>query len=320
MTGTIRKRIKKLTRDTTVRPSLPELLSFWESMNDPGRLARLVGFLLLVLAGIGIGFLGSSRIQYAKEFYPLTISTEFLEDMKTGTKVRYQGALVVGEVTAIETDGRSHLIHIKVKKDFPVPKMGSQVSLSTWGYFGSKFINIDILEDARGSEPWPPGSVIPMQPMVNSSVIMQRAFDYFKRESSGNSMLENQLLEVREMSRTIARSPFARPREVRRFIQDITSRSQLFLIGMQELGNSFYSAASGINEYSEDMTISLQKSIARMRELTESFRRVIGYDTGTMSSRILHEETEYEALLSYLKYVRRKSAEFRREPYRVFFD
>lgn len=300
--------------------NIQEWLNFWESLDSPGRMAWLLGGMVLLLAGIAFGFVGSKRIQYAREFYPITISADYLEGIMPGSKIRYQGALIVGEVVGLESDGRNHFIKAKIKKDFYIPQQGSQISLSTWGYFGSPFLNIDILESARNSEPYPPHAVIPMEKAVNSSVILQKAYDYIKSPEGQKSLLEKQLFEIKKISQEINQAAYLKPKNVRAFVKEIVGKAYLFFSGMRDLGNQFYITVNELNQISEDLTSSIEKSIARLRELSEAFYRMVGYENPTWPSRVLHQETDYEELANFLNYAKEKSAVYKKEPYRIFFE
>ncbi|MCS6985822.1 MAG: MCE family protein [Leptospiraceae bacterium] len=302
------------------RGSLTEWLNFWENLDSPGRIAWLLGGIVVILAGLGLGFVGSQRVQYAKEFYPLRIKADYLEGIAPGTKIRYQGALVVGEVTGIKSDGQNHYIEAKIKKDFHIPTNHSRITLSTWGYFGNRYLNVDIFEPHLQQDFWPPYSTLSMEPAVNSSIILQKAYDYLRAEKGEKSLLEKELLKIRNMSKELAQNPYLRPREVRSIVKDLTGKAYLFFSGMKDMGERFYETVRGLNELSEDLTLALQEGISRIRLATEKLQNLVGYESPSLSARIMHYESDYEELAHFMRYAKMKSEIYKKAPYKLFFE
>ena len=80
----------------------------------------------------------------------------------------------MGEVVGIKTDLNRHYIIIKIRKNFYIPKKGSSISIATWGYFGQKFVNINIYKGAETNLPYSKGDIISMDPPLKLNETIQK--------------------------------------------------------------------------------------------------------------------------------------------------
>lgn len=295
-------------------------MAIWDNINKIDRVPVYIGIVVLITVSVLLGFIGTQRVSYAKEFYNLNFAFEFLEDIRPGTKIRYQGALIVGEVLKIKTGQNLHFAIGRLKKDFHIPKFGSRVTLQTWGYFGGKFINIDILPSARGTEYYNTGESVPVEKIVNSTIIMKNIYDYFKKDTDAEeSKIEKELIELKLRTQKIGNSPYSRPLYVRQLMRKITGGTRNIFDFITSATNRFYLGFSNVNDSLSRSVEDLKTGVARLKRSTSRLKKDFGYETGTIPSRFLHEEIDYNLILEYSDLSKRMMKDFKEQPYRILF-
>ncbi|MCB1147973.1 MAG: MCE family protein, partial [Leptospiraceae bacterium] len=310
---------KKTRMNKPLENSTSEMISVWENLKKADRAPLIIGLILMIIISVAFGAIGTQRVHYANEFYDVTFTFEFLEVVRPGTKVRYQGALIVGEVTSIETGTDIHRVCAKLKKDFYIPKAANRITLQTWGYFGGKFINIDILTDVQEGEKYQAGDEIPVQKIVNSTIVMQKIYDYFKNIENDESLIEKELLTMKKRTSALANSPYSKPSYVRYILRNITGKTREIFKYVAQGTENIYNGMKNTGESIEKNLEAMKRSLQGLRERTDSWRTSTGYRSGALTSRVLHEETDYYLLLGYTELMNKKMAEFKDEPYKILF-
>lgn len=302
------------------RTSTAEWLVFWEGVSRPDRVGTALGFFFLIMAGLGLGFIGSKSLEYSRSFYNIVFTFDFLEDIRPGTKIRYQGGLAIGQVDYIEPGQKIHRVHARIKKDFHIPKMGSMATVSTWGYFGGKFINIEILNPDFMDDPYLPGNEMSVEKQVNSTVIFQKYYDLIRKDGDKNSILEEKLLGIRAIARDIQKNPALQPKNVREIVKKTTGSVNAGFTAINNAGTQSYALMEKINQISESMVYDVKKDLPRLKTAVEKFQKNVEYEGSSFLSGLLHEETAYYNMLDLSALARDKTAEWKREPYRMLFQ
>ena len=308
--------LKKAIRALTSR----DWLSFWEADRITDSLPLWIGFLLVILAVVGVGYIGTKRVTYANQFYNVTFTINFLEDIRPGTKIRFQGALIVGEVDYIESSFDKHYIHSRIKKSFFVPKLGSSVTIQTWGYFGAKFINISIIDSFREYEAYGPGDQIKIEPITNSTIAMSNFKKMISREGATElSPLEARLNGVKEMTSKLKKNKFAQPRFMRRLIKGVSLEAGKYFKTIGSAGNTGFSAINEFNETARRSVNKVRKQLKTLKTQVSSVQKKLQYKPVNKDAAFWHEETGYQETLDTIIYLRNQLASFKNDPSQIIF-
>lgn len=190
------------------KASAAEWLIFWDSIRQPDRMTILIGFTVLMFFVIFLGYFGTRSFVRSLGYYRMSFTAPFVEDIRPGTKIRYQGALEIGEVELLASDLSGHRITAKIRDDFPIPTSGSRASLSSWGYFGAKFINIEIVPSGQQEIYAAVGKSMPLEKIINSSIMFQQYYDAIKSEGGNLSILEGRLQQLKATITDIKKIPY----------------------------------------------------------------------------------------------------------------
>ncbi|MDH5718707.1 MAG: MCE family protein [Spirochaetia bacterium] len=283
-----------------------------------------IGILLLITTAIGIGYIGSKKISYAEQFYNIIFEMDFLEDIRPGTKIRYQGGVIVGEVQYIESRYQNHLVYARIKKNFLIPKYGSVVSLKTWGYFGGKFVNIDILNANKEADSYSENSIILVQNVKNISIIMNDINKFItSKDKYEFSPLELKLKEVQSMANLLDKNSFFNPDVIRSLVTTSSHKYKRYFEIFAELNLSFYNHTIRINELVDNSYGKLQENLPKIKRDVEELKKIFLYEDSfenKYTPNYWHEETSYyytKALIEYIKY---KSEYFKNYPYKILYS
>lgn len=285
----------------------------------------ILGFFLLMGITVSVMFLNSERVEYKKTFYPLKFSINYLEFIKPGTKVRFQGALIVGVVDSIESDLKTHILHIRMKKNFHIPKKGSRITVQTWGYAGDKFINIDILEAYRHSEPYNSEDIIPMEKVSTFSGILLQIDQVIKTsEEKGSSVLEEFVQTAKKTTHTLSQNKYAQRKGVTsRIIRQISGSA---INGMKKTLSIVHYSKKELENF-EATIHSFNKKIRSYLPLalrtTSNLKKMLTYKPNsatTIEKGYWHEEASYYYLLSLVKKINQDLKIYANEPSQLIFD
>lgn len=307
---------KSETESTTVA----EWLSFWDSIRNPDRMTLLIGFVVLMFFVIFLGYFGTRSLVRSFDYYRMSFSANFIEDVRPGTKIRYQGALEIGEVEYLVSDMRGHKIFAKIRNDFPIPVFGSRASLSSWGYFGAKFINVEIVPSTFNDVAYSLDHSMPLEKIVNSSIMFQQYYDAIKSEGGNLSVLSTRLQQLKKTVSDIKRIPYVQRHAARASVRSATGMLNGFFGIINSTSHDLYVMLQRVNGISEYMVYDLNKNLPAIKASMAKLEQSVAYDSQSFSARLLHEETIYDLLLDYSIYANEKLNDMASAPYRIFFN
>jgi hypothetical protein len=307
-------------KKTVETASAAEWLSFWDSIRSPNRTTIFIGFVVLMFFVIFLGYFGTRSIARALDYYRMSFSATFIEDIRPGTKIRYQGALEIGEVEYLTSDMTGHRIFAKVRSDFPIPRSGSRASLSSWGYFGAKFINIEIVPTTFNESFYSLDQSMPLEKIINSTIIFQQYYDAIKSEGGNLSFLEKRLQQLRKTVDDLKKTPYVQRHAVRATVRQATGVMHNFFGVINSTSSDLYTMLVRVNNVSEFLVYDLNKNLPAIKTSMAKLEQSVAYDGQSFSARLLHEETIYYLLLDYAKYANEKLNDMASAPYRIFFN
>ncbi|MCS6972581.1 MAG: hypothetical protein N2Z22_02870 [Turneriella sp.] len=302
------------------KASLAEWLLFWDSIRRPNRTAMLLGFSVLMFFVLFLGYFGTRSLIRSLGYYQMVFFAPFIEDIRPGTKVRYQGALEIGEVLYIVSDMSGHKIVAKIREDFGIPVFGSRASLSSWGYFGTKFINIEIVPRGVQETYRSTGKEMPLEKIVNSSILFQQYYDAIKSEGGNLSILEKKLQQLRQTIAGVRRLPYTQRYAARNLVRNATGAMNRFFTVVNSTSQNLYEMLEKINNVSESLVYDLNRSLPKLKSAVAKLEKSVAYDSESFSSRLLHEETFYLLMLDHAKFANQRLEEMSAAPYKIFFS
>lgn len=303
-----------------IKTSTAEWLSFWDTIRNPDRMTLLIGFLILMFFVVFLGYFGTRSLVRSLDFYRMTFSAEFVEDVRPGTKIRYQGALEIGEVEYLISGTTGHRIYAKIRKDFPIPRAASRASLSSWGYFGAKFINIEVVPTAATDAVYSLEHSMPLEKIVNSSIMFQQYYDAIRSDGGNLSMLEQRLQQLRKTVADLKRVPYVQRVSARNVVRNTTRMMNGFFTMVNSTSSDLYSMLLKVNGASEFLVYDLNKNLPKIKANMLKLEQSVAYGSDSFSARLLHEETLYLLLLDYARYANEKLNDMASAPYRIFFN
>lgn len=308
------------TKSESETASVAEWLSFWDSLRNPNRMTLLIGFVVLMFFVVFLGYFGTRSIVRSFDYYRMSFSASFIEDVRPGTKIRYQGALEIGEVEYLSSDMTGHKIYAKIRHDFPIPVFGSRASLSSWGYFGAKFINIEIVPSTFNDVVYSLDHSMPLEKIVNSSIMFQQYFDAIRSEGGNMSILEKRLHSLKKAVTDVKRMPYVQRHAARASVRQATGMLNGFFGIISSTSNDLYTMLARVNSASEYLVYDLNKNLPAIKANMAKLEQSVAYDSQSFSARLLHEETIYDLLLDYAIYANEKLNDMSSAPYRIFFN
>lgn len=303
----------------------PRWLEFLTQPKPENSLDTLLGFFLLLLMTVSALYLNSKRIEYNQQFYALKFSINYLEFIFPGTKIRYQGALVVGTVQSVESDLSHHLLHVNIKHDFHIPKQGSRLTLQTWGYAGEKFINIDILPSYRNTDFYREGDTIAVAKVTPFSQLIVNMSDTIqKSDKKGMTVFETFLHNAQKTTATLSNSAYSQPngpikKIVRKVSYALPTQSRKIRNFLSIFHNKLLSARKATQNFVNKMNRYLPVALKTVNNL----KTMLSYkpDARTAITKgYLHEEAGYYYLLSYLQYMNESLKRYSEQPSDLVFE
>lgn len=280
----------------------------------------LIGFVVLMFFVVFLGYFGTRSIVQSFDYYRMSFSARFVEEVRPGTKIRYQGALEIGEVEYLASDLTGHKIHAKIRHDFPIPVIGSRASLSSWGYFGAKFINIEIVPSTFNEVVYSLEHSMPLEKIVNSSIMFQQYYDAIRSEGGNLSILEKRLQQLKKTVFEIKRIPYVQRHAARSSVRRATGVMNGLFGVINSTSSDLYTMLLRVNNISEFLVYDLNKNLPAIKANMTRLEQSVAYDSQSFSARLLHEETIYYLLLDYAKYANEKLNDMASAPYRIFFN
>lgn len=297
-----------------------EWLSFWESIDPTNRMTVAIGFIVLMFFVLLLGYFGTKTFVKSFDYYQMTFSAPFVEDIRPGTKIRYQGALEIGEVIALKSSTEGHRVTAKIRDDFRIPQIGSRASLSSWGYFGSKFINIEVIPDSGHDFYTLKSRAMPLEKIINSSILFQQYYDIIKKDGVKMSLLERRLQDLKKAITEVRNIPYAQRHIARRMVHQTANMMQDFFGVINTTSQDLYVMLSRLNDISDYLVYDLNRNLPKIRASMKKLEQSVAYESNSFSARLLHEEGLYLTLLDYTKFANEKLDEMAASPYRIFFN
>lgn len=280
----------------------------------------LIGFSVLMFFVFFLGYFGTRSLVRSFGYYRMSFQASFIEDIRPGTKIRYQGALEIGEVEHIVSNFSHHTITARIRDDFFIPTFGSRASLSSWGYFGAKFINIEIIPSGAQEVYGLVGKSMPLEKIVNSSIMFQQYYDAIKSEGGNLSILENRLLQLKKAITAVKRLPYAQRIAARNIVRNTANMANNFFKVINTTSQDLYTMLAKINDTSEYLVYDLNRNLPKIKSSMAKLEQSVAYEGESFSSRLLHEETIYMLLLDYARYANEKLNDMASSPYKIFFS
>ncbi len=306
--------------NTEIKTSTAEWLSFWDTIRNPDRMTLLIGFVILMFFVLFLGYFGTRSLVRSFDYYRMTFSAQFVEDVRPGTKIRYQGALEIGEVEYLVSGTSGHRIYAKIRKDFPIPRSASRAALSSWGYFGAKFINIEVVPSAAGDAVYSLEHSMPLEKIVNSSIMFQQYYDAIRSDNGNLSVLETRLAQLRKTVSDLKKIPYVQKVAARNVVRKTTGMMNGFFTMVNSTSSDLYGMLLKVNGASEFLVYDLNKNLPKIKANMQKLEQSVAYGGESFSARLLHEETLYLILLDYARYANEKLNDMASAPYRIFFN
>ncbi|HRP69088.1 MAG TPA: hypothetical protein PLY93_06115 [Turneriella sp.] len=307
-------------KNNSEKTSASDWLSFWGSIQNPNRMTLFIGFVVLMFFTVFLGYFGMRTLVRSFDYYRISFEAPFIEDIRPGTKIRYQGALEIGEVVYMKSSASGHRIVAKIRDDFHIPKIGSRASLSSWGYFGAKFINIEVMPTTFNQDFYTLDTPMPLEKIINSTIMFQQYYDAIKSEGGELSVLEKRLSQLKKTVLDIKKTPYVERHRIRSIVRNAASTTTQMYSVVNSTSADLYKMLKQLNDASEYLVYDLNKNLPSIKAKMDKFEQSVTTDGQSFTSRLLHEETIYYLLLDYVKFTNEKLNDMASAPYRIFFN
>ena len=296
-----------------------DLLHFISQIKERSSLTWLTGLIVVLSAGLLLAYITTKRVQYAKNFYNVVMTINFVEDIRPGTKIRFQAGLIVGEVVYIKSDGVNHKIYCKIKNNFRIPKIGSKLTIQTWGFFGDKFINVSIFGFSDHSKMFRPGEVIKIDDITNFTMTMEKFNEATKKQGNNNlSPLENQLKNARNLTSELKNSKYAIPGYMRGVFRKTTKGAEAMANRIQEDSKKGYLVLLGLNNFAEDTVLSIKNELLDIKKNVRRLDKMfVLRKKENFAKSFWHEERTYDEWLELSAFIRKKTLLFKMAPHMI---
>ena len=294
------------------------LFYFTNLSND--KFAVSLGLLLIFLFAITVVYFGSERIKEIDRFYPVNFKVNFLSGIEPGMKVRYQGGVVIGEVTEVVSQYSSHSLRAKIDKDFFIPKYNTKITIKKFGYFGKLYIDITSVSQPFETDLYKPNDMIEIEPVQPFEKTLQMFSDLIKNSDDGNiAPLSIKLLYVRNMMNRFRNSPLSNPKLVRQKIGNFSHKVQSDLKSLQLFSSSAYNTVNDMYNTLTVLSDNLRQNIPVISARIEGLKSYTYYKDMNGESSMLHDELLYWTVLNNIDTFHQKLLIYKDEPYKIFF-
>lgn len=287
------------------------------------RVAVVIGFLFIMVVSIGIGYIKTRATIYGEKFYPIKFRLNYLEDIRSGANIRYKGGLIIGKVKDITIKDKHFEIDAIISKEFLIPKTASRITLKTWGYFGPKYINIDIFiknkEHLNGLNFYKKNEIIPIEDVINITILMDKfARAIENNEDEDTSILQQKLGEIQKMVKRLR----LETRRTRYNIKNDNYASKFLnaIDKFNQISRKVFGIIEEIDQFNYDVTIELNSKMPEIKESVRFWRKFTDYHEESKYYGLVHSETSYDKMLAYLKETNRKLKIYKKKPHRMMFD
>ena len=294
----------------------------YQKYNKIDRLTILIGFIILAsITGIFL-VLGSKKI-FIKDYYYLNFEVNFLEGVSTGSKIRFNGSVIIGEVEDITYKNFKNHVYAKIKKGFYIPKRGSKVVIKTWGYLGQKYIDILLDKGSSLKDVYTEKEAIPILEPLNLNTRLQYLELLLKEDKVNHlSLLEEKVLGVQSNIIDLRSSYYMSP--------ELTIDIHTKISNFNHLVSVFTNSLKETDEYFHDLEENTKKSIYNLkvgipiytRKVKEVLRflRYTPTANASVSNKYFYYEELYETILLYSDIINTKLATWNRDPNTMFSE
>jgi len=277
-----------------------------------------IGIFLVCLFAFILVYIGTWKKAYSESFYNLSFKVNFIQNIRPGLKIRYQGGVIVGEVVGIESNLSEHFLHAIIKRDFKISHQ-SYISLVKQGAMGMYYLNVDMYNHEFHKSFYKEGDVIEIPDVTPFDVTLEKLSVMLAIEK-GTSPLSARIGDLRDMIRTVSRQPMLQPSVLTTFIKNKVINVNHGIRNMLVFNQAIYDAV-----YSMDKTLSvtaadMSKSIPSYRLKTSEYRKYLIYDTKKENMQFFHDEILYYSLLFDIIALKRIVIKYNQFPYRIIFN
>jgi len=298
-----------------------DLMSFLSDFKKKDKLAEFIGVTIIFVVSMVIVYIGTWQADYAKQFYSITFKINFLEGVRPGMKIRYQGGVVIGEVQSIESNYRDHYLHTIIKNDFKIIKYGTKISLKEQGSFGSNYINISTVPYYFSGETFEPGDIIEVAQIVPFQDTLNNFYSLFKSEIYSDSVIAKRLKGIKYMLSELIWSKKILPFEVRNLVQTNLNGIQNILIQLQELNTKLFDSVEKMNVSLNNVAITLRHNLPIISNSMQKIYSYLQYSPHLgKEDQFLHDEQLYYSALMRLNIIKDKLREYKDFPYKLIFE
>ncbi len=273
------------------------------------------------MASLLLGYIRNRTVMDSDSFYPIRFRLNFLEDIRTGAGIRYQGGLIVGKVQEIQIENDHFIIYADVANNFRIPKIGSRASLKTWGYFGAKYINIDIIlpekELGKPMEYYAENDEILIDEVVNLTIMMDKFAQIMAKSDSDVSILEKKLDEIKKITHEIKIMSL----QARYAIKENNYKTMAInaMNKFKDIARQYLQIVEDMDQFNYDVTIGLSKEIPEMKKSVLFWEKFSRYDENADYYDYIHSEEGYDTMLAYIKEINAMMQLYKKKPYKMFF-
>ncbi len=303
------------------RMNIPIWIQRWEKTDGRQKASISMGLILIIIASLLLGYIRNRAVMHSDSFYQIRFRLNFLEDIRTGAGIRYQGGLIVGKVQDIEINNGHFIIYADVAKNFKIPKIGSRASLKTWGYFGAKYINIDIIlpekELGKQMEYYAENDEILIDEVINLTIMMDKFAQIMAKSDSDVSILENKLDEIKRITHEIKIMSLQTRYEIKN--NNYKTMAINAMNKFRDIARQYLQIVEDMDQFNYDVSIGLSKEIPQMKKSVLFWGKFSRYDENAEYYDFIHSEEGYDTMLAYIKEVNAMMKLYKKKPYKMIF-
>ena len=303
---------------------ISQFFTNWEiyRVNRTNKISILIGLFFLSLLVGCLFYIGTTRL-ILKEYYYLTFGVSFLEEVGPGSKVRFNGSFIIGEIDTVTYRDHKNIIRAKIKKGFVIPKKGNAVSIKTWGYFGQKYIDIELYQVANIHDIYTEKEIIPIIEPMNLNARLQNLHLILQEDQvSKTSFLEREVLKTKSLIKNLRSNYYVS----RSFWSNIRYNMLNFRTVVSSIDEKTEESAVFIQQLQEDSKEKLKNirvNLPIISNKIQTFANFIRYNSesnSNISNKYFHYEEEYEHILFYADFINKLFIKWNDDPNTMFSD
>ncbi|MDH4128536.1 MAG: hypothetical protein OEV44_07285 [Spirochaetota bacterium] len=293
---------------------------FLSDMEKPDKIAVIIGFIFILSISIGIVYIAKWQAAYANQFYNVKFKISFLQGIKSGLKIRYQGGAIVGEVVMVESNYSEHYLHAKIMKSFKIIKFGTEVTLQSQGSFGSTYLNISTIQNYFSGEAYTNDDIIQVSEIIPFQGMINNLDNLFKSTKNQDSIMVTKLNNVKGMVYQISSNTYFIPSVIRLIFKGVTQKIQEGFSNFQQMNDKLFQSVDKINFTLNNIASSLRQKLPIIRNSTQKIYRIVQYNPqNPENARFIHDEQLYYSILIRLNIIKQRLAMYKESPYKMIF-